>query len=52
MRAVLIGVSWLSTLAAGAAEGGVLAPMRWNLNLGLNRATPGVQAYIGVSHRF
>jgi hypothetical protein len=22
------------------------------VNLGLNRATPGVQAYVGVSHRF
>jgi hypothetical protein len=40
-----LGASWIpATLPTLQLDGGV--------NLGLNRATPGVQAYVGISHRF
>jgi hypothetical protein len=40
-----LGVAWIPAKSPTVQlDGGV--------NLGLNRATPGVQAYVGVSHRF
>jgi hypothetical protein len=40
-----LGAAWIPAKAPNfQLDGGV--------NLGLNRATPGVQAYVGVSHRF
>jgi Putative MetA-pathway of phenol degradation len=40
-----LGASWIpAKLPTLQLDGGV--------NLGLNRATPGVQAYVGISHRF
>ena len=40
-----LGAAWIPAKAPNfQLDGGV--------NLGLNRATPGVQAYVGISHRF
>ena len=40
-----LGAAWIPAKAPDFQfDGGV--------NLGLNKATPGVQAYVGISHRF